>query len=78
MTKLVQGSTGISGQDVPIVATPEQLKVIVTGGVQSGHAYWMQVGSCQYRAVSREIKLPPKFNDLIKAAESDLGVSPIW
>jgi hypothetical protein len=78
MSKRAQESTGISGQDVPLVATPQQMKVIVTGGVQSGHAYWMQIGSAQYRMVSQEIKVPARWNDLIKAAESDLGVAPSW
>ena len=78
MTKSAQTSTGISGQDVPVTPTPDHIKLIVTGGVQSGHAYWMQVGSCQYRVASQEIKLPAKWNNLIKAAEADLSVSPSW
>jgi hypothetical protein len=40
--------TPAEGQAVPLVPTPEQLTIVVAGGSQAGHAYWMQVGSTQY------------------------------
>jgi hypothetical protein len=64
------------GQAVPLVPTPEQLTVVVAGGSQAGHAYWMQVGSTQYRVLSREVKLPTKWDALLKQAEAQIGPVP--
>jgi hypothetical protein len=57
--------------------TLSQPIVVVAGGDQSGHAYWMQVGK-KSMAVSKGIKLPAKakWDELLKQAEKDLGPIP--
>ena len=64
------------GQPVPLVPTPDQIRIVVTGGDQAGHAYWMQVGSTQYRVLSKEVALPAKWQALLDKAEKDLGPAP--
>lgn len=64
------------GQPAPLVPAPEQLTVVVAGGSQAGHAYWMQVGSTQYRVLSREVKLPVRWDALLKQAEAEIGPVP--
>lgn len=64
------------GEAIPLVPKPEQITIVVAGGDQSGHAYWMQVGSTQYRMLSKEIKLPAKWQALLNQAETDFGPAP--
>jgi hypothetical protein len=64
------------GDDIPLVPRPELITIIVAGGDQSGHAYWMQVGSTQYRTGSSEVKLPSSWQKLLDQAETDLGPAP--
>jgi hypothetical protein len=64
------------GQAVPIVPTPDQIRIVVTGGDQAGHAYWMQVGSTQYRVLSKEVGLPAKWQTLLDQAENEIGPAP--
>jgi hypothetical protein len=47
----------------------------VAGGASSQHAYWMEGGKGT-SMLSEPIKLPAKWNDLIKASETDLGPIP--
>ena len=51
--------------------------LVVAGGEQSGHAYWMQVGP-PYTVLSKEISMPalPKWEKLMEQAEKDLGPLP--
>lgn len=61
----------------PLTSKPENFMIVVAGGDQSGHAYWMQAGySGDFRPISKEIKLPANWNHLIKQAEQDLGPPP--
>jgi len=39
-----------------ITAKPENIMIVVAGGEQSGHSYWMQIGT-SYKPVCREVKL---------------------
>ncbi len=57
----------------PITNKPDNIILLVAGGAHTTHAYWMQAGSAR-RPSSREIRLPakPKWDDLLKQAESDL------
>jgi hypothetical protein len=64
------------GEAVPLVPRPDQIRIVVTGGDQAGHAYWMQVGSTQYRVLSKEVKLPAKWEALLDKAEDELGAAP--
>jgi hypothetical protein len=54
---------------------PEQMRVVIAGGAQSAHAYWMEVGK-NTNLVSRPIRLPSKWSALIDASETDLGSIP--
>lgn len=60
---------------MPIARIPENIKIVVAGGAQSGHSYWLRVG--QYGvSTGAEIKLPANWDQLIKNAEDDLGSAP--
>ncbi len=50
--------------------------ILVGGGAQSGHTHWMQSGKKNIPE-TKEIKLPAKWDQLIKAAEADLGPIPV-
>ncbi len=65
-------ASAVEGQPAYITDTPEQFRIVVAGGAQSAHAYWMEVGKAT-DLVSKKITLPAKWNDLLKAAEADLG-----
>ncbi len=49
--------------------------VVVAGGDQSGQGFWMEAGRTSM-VVSKEIKLPAKWNDLLKQAADDMGPIP--
>ena len=61
---------------MPIAMSPKNVMIVVAGGEQSGHAYFMQVG-LSGDVVSKEIKLPAKWNQLLTQAEDELGPPPI-
>lgn len=50
--------------------------IIVGGGAQSGHTHWMQSGKKNIPE-TKEIQLPKNWDQLIKAAETDLGPIPV-
>ncbi|MBI2910144.1 MAG: hypothetical protein HYX92_21085 [Chloroflexi bacterium] len=61
----------------PITSRPENFMIVVAGGDQSGHGYWMQTGySGKFEPISKEIKLPTNWSELIKQAGEDLGPLP--
>jgi hypothetical protein len=64
-----------NGGPTPVVEKPEQMMVVVAGGTQSGHAYWMNPGMGK-KVVSKEITLPANWDQLIAQAEEDLGPLP--
>jgi hypothetical protein len=66
-----------AGQAIPLTAKPEQMTLVVAGGDQSGHSYWMQVGRGGNMVVSREMKLPKNWDALLKQAQKDLGPVPL-
>ena len=60
---------------IPISRSPSNILIVVTGGKQSGHAYWM--APCMSGDVmSREISVPANWKELLKRAEVDLGPNP--
>ena len=63
---------------LPIAAKPSQITIIVAGGVQSGHAFWMgETGPSGNNHTSDVIQLPGNWDDLLAQAEKDLGaISP--
>ncbi|MBI3040610.1 MAG: hypothetical protein HYY80_03020 [Chloroflexi bacterium] len=43
---------------MPISTSPKGVKIVVAGGLQSGHMMWLQVGCCPEQLTSAGIKLP--------------------
>ncbi|MCL2669572.1 MAG: hypothetical protein FWE89_02700 [Syntrophaceae bacterium] len=78
LTRFAKVSAGAT-ETKPVYMTEnsDQIRVVVAGGAQSAHAYWMQIGKST-NMVSRPITLPAaaKWSGLIKAAENDLGAIP--
>ena len=56
-------------------ATPEQIALVVAGGDQGGHGYWMAPAIFGLNS-SLEIELPSNWDDLLYEAEIDLGALP--
>ena len=61
------------GEPWPVCFKPEQLMIVVAGGKQSGHGYYMRMGCCTLEPISTTIELPPNWDALIAAANADLG-----
>jgi len=61
---------------MPISMSPKGIRIVVAGGLQSGHMMWLQVGCCPEQLTSAEIKLPANWDELLKKAEADLGPVP--
>jgi hypothetical protein len=53
-----------------ITGKPGNIMIAVAGGEQSGHSYWMQIGT-SYKPVCKELKLPPNWETLLQRAEED-------
>lgn len=68
-------TTNSTGQPViPLTAKPSQISIVVAGGDQSGHCYWMAAtGPSGYLHVNDEIQLPANWEELLRQAEKDLG-----
>jgi len=56
----------------PITRKPENMMIVVAGGEQSGHGYWMQIGT-SFKPACKEIRLPQNWDDLIKKRNRNLG-----
>ncbi|MFC1861812.1 hypothetical protein ACFLT4_05820 [Chloroflexota bacterium] len=61
---------------MPISMSPKGIRIVVAGGMHSGHMYWLQVGCCPRKVISSEIKLPAHWDKLLRKAEEDLGPLP--
>ena len=57
----------------PIGSKPENIMVVVAGGEQSGHCYWMQSAFTALQPVSVEIDLPANWDKLFKQGEEELA-----
>lgn len=65
----------LPGDMVPCTPVPEQITIVVGGGDQAGHGFWMQptvFGS----NTSVEVELPANWEDLIFEAEIAIGPMP--
>jgi hypothetical protein len=62
---------------MPIAVAPKNIMVVVAGGRQSGHSYWLQVHGGTFGPASREMKLPKNWGELLGKAEEDLGPLPV-
>jgi hypothetical protein len=61
---------------MPIALGPENFIIVVAGGEQSGHSYWLQVHGGTFGPASKEIVLPKNWNNLLEKAEEELGPLP--
>ena len=64
------------GEPWPIAVKPDNLMIVVAGGKQSGHGYWMRLGCCTTQPISMQIELPKNWEALITRAEEDMGPPP--
>ena len=64
------------GEPWPIAIKPDNLMIVVAGGKQSGHGFWMRMGCCTTQPISMEIDLPKNWEALITRAEEELGPLP--
>ena len=55
----------------PITLKPKNFVIICAGGDHPTNSFWLQ-GYCP-RVIGREIQLPDHYDDLLKAADQDLG-----
>lgn len=70
----------VEGKPWQLTRTPEQILIVVAGGEQSDHAYWINLGGASgYQTVTKKMKLPEKteWDNLIKESERDLGPFPL-
>ncbi len=66
-----------NGGPTPVVEKPADMMVVLAGGAQSGHAYWMNPGMGT-KVVSKGITLPKNWDQLLAQAEKDLGPVPAY
>ena len=64
-----------AGDSIPVCPKPEVLTIVIAGGDQGGHGYYMG-GIDQGNVVSNEVKLPACWDDLLIDAAIDLGAAP--
>jgi len=63
---------------MPIAVGPKNFMVVVAGGEQSGHSYWIQVHGGTFGPATKEIKIPKNLGKLLQKAEEDLGPPPAF
>lgn len=63
---------------MPITTAPEKIMIVVAGGEQSGHSYWLQVHGGTFGPATRPIMLPSNWERLLSEAEEDLGPLPAY
>ena len=61
---------------MPVTPAPANIMIVVAGGEQSGHSYWLQVHGGTGGPASREIALPGGWQALLEKAGEDLGPLP--
>ena len=64
------------GDLVPCTPVPEQIVLVLGGGDQAGHGFWMQPACFGYNT-SVEVKLPKNWDELMLDAEIDMGPAPV-
>jgi len=69
--------TGEASETSPgyLALTTDQIRIVVAGGAQAAHAYWMEVGK-NTELASESYTLPAKWKNLLMEAEADLGPMP--
>lgn len=61
---------------MPVTPRPENIMIVVAGGEQSGHSYWLQTHGGTGGPAMREIALPRGWDALLVSAEQALGPLP--
>ncbi|MFM9970371.1 MAG: hypothetical protein ACKVQK_18425 [Burkholderiales bacterium] len=61
---------------MPIAMAPTNILLVVAGGEQSGHSYWLQVHGGTNGPATRDIALPEKWDNLLMEADAALGPLP--
>ena len=61
---------------MPLAVNPSNIMVVVAGGEQAGHSYWLQVHGGTVGPASREVAIPSNWDALLAKAEQDLGPRP--
>lgn len=61
---------------MPVCVAPENILIVVAGGEQSGHSYWLQVHGGTHGPAQRAVRLPRAWQALLGEAEEDLGPIP--
>jgi hypothetical protein len=61
---------------MPISMDPKGIKIVIAGGLQSGHMMWLQVGCCPGRLISTQVTLPANWDELLKKAKKDCQLVP--
>ena len=62
---------------MPIAVAPKNMMIVVAGGKQAGHSYWLPVHGGTFGPASRQMKLPENWEELLREAEEDLGPLPV-
>jgi hypothetical protein len=65
------------GEAWPLASEPKNIMIVVAGGEQSGHGYWLRYGPGPKTPISAEIQLPKNWATLLKEAEEDLDTAQI-
>jgi len=63
---------------MPITVAPKNFMIVVAGGEQSGHSFWLQVHGGTFGPTTKEIKPPANLGKLLQKAEEDLGPLPAF
>jgi len=61
------------GYPMPIAVAPRNIMLVVAGGQQSGHSYWLRGHGGTYGPCTKEIVLPSNWIELLSKAEEELG-----
>lgn len=67
-----------AGSPLPLCVSPDNIMMVVAGGVQSGHGFWMGTMTHTEVVQSKEIVLPAEaqWDALLEQAEEELGPVP--
>ncbi|MBI2957593.1 MAG: hypothetical protein HYY32_02000 [Chloroflexi bacterium] len=64
------------GEPWPLAPRADNIMIVVAGGEQSQHGYWMRVGCCPFAPASSQIELPANWDRLLEHASEELGPLP--
>ncbi len=77
LTPKMIGRLGLTSEQIsdplPITRLAKNIMVVVAGGEQSGHSYYMAVGLGPAGPTTATIELPAKWDRLLDEAEAELG-----